>query len=285
VTELAQHLVDGVTLGAVYVLVALSITVIFGLTGIVNFAVGALMTISAYLVFAVTSHGGSLVGGILVAVVAMAVFGGVLERVTFRWTLSEPHNGFIVSLGLILILQAGAIVVWGTDTHSVSSDFTSQYKVGGVIVGQSNLVVLVAALVAASLFLLWLTRSKSGRALRGASENREAAQLMGIPVTRLTTIVFVIASALIGLSGSLVTTYSTIYPLMGTSFLLISFVIAIVGGLGSIKGTLVAGVGVAILQSLAMGYLPIQWTDAFVFAAVVVVMLLRPDGLFGVRHG
>jgi branched-chain amino acid transport system permease protein len=72
---------------------------------------------------------------------------------------------------------------------------------------------------------------------------------------------------------------------MGTSFLLISFVIAIVGGLGSIKGTLVAGVGVAILQSLAMGYLPIQWTDAFVFAAVVVVMLLRPDGLFGVRHG
>jgi branched-chain amino acid transport system permease protein len=285
VTELLQHLVDGITLGAVYILVALSITVIFGLTGIVNFAVGALMMFSAFIVFTMANRGVPILFGILIAVAAMAVVGMFSERVFFRWTLPEPHNGFIVSLGMILILQAAAVLIWGSDTHTVRSNLTGTIEVGGVIIGISNLVVLGAAIVAASGFLLWLTRSKDGRALRGASQNREAAQLMGIPVKRLTSFAFIIATALIGLSGALVTTYATIYPFMGTSFLLISFVIAILGGLGSITGTLVAGVAVAIIQSLAIGYLPIEWTDAFVFGAVVFMLLLRPDGLFGVRHG
>jgi branched-chain amino acid transport system permease protein len=285
VIDLLQNLVDGITVGAVYVLIALSITMIFGLTGIVNFAVGDLMMVAAFIVYTVVQHGGSFYLAVLIAIAAMAILGFVLERVAFRWTLSRPENGFVVSLGIVLVLEAGAVLIWGTTSRAVQTPLSGTLHVGGVVIGVSNLVVLGSVIVVTAIFLGWLTRSRDGRALRAASENREAAQLMGVPTVRLTVIVFVTATALVGLAGALVTTYSTVQPFMGADFLLIAFVIAILGGLGSVLGTLVAGIAVAVIQSLAQGYLPLGWSDAFVFLAVMLMLLWKPEGLLGLRHG
>ena len=282
---LAQNLVDGITVGAIYVLIALSITMVFGLTGIVNFAVGDLLMVAAFVVYTLVQHGISFYLAAAIAVVAMAVFGLILERVAFRWTLTRPENGFVVSLGLILILEAAAVLIWGTTSRSVPTPLQGSIHAGQVIIGTSNLAVLGTVVVVTSVFLTWLSRARDGRALRAASENREAAQLMGVPTVRLTMIVFVTATALVGLAGALVTTYSTVQPFMGADFLLIAFVIAILGGMGNVLGTLIGGLVVAVVQSLAQGYLPLQWSDGFVFAAVVLMLLWRPEGLLGLRHG
>ncbi|HEY1921098.1 MAG TPA: branched-chain amino acid ABC transporter permease [Streptosporangiaceae bacterium] len=282
---LAQNLVDGITVGAVYVLIALSITMVFGLTGIVNFAVGDLLMVAAFVVYTLVQHGVSYYLASAIAVVAMALLGLILERVAFRWTLSKPENGFVVSLGLILILEAGAVLIWGTTSRAVSTPLSGAIHAGQIVIGTSNLVVLGTVVVVTTIFLIWLSRARDGRALRAASENREAAQLMGIPTVRLTMIVFVIATALVGLAGALVTTFSTVQPFMGADFLLIAFVIAILGGMGSVLGTLLSGLAVAVIQSLAQGYLPLNWSDGFVFAAVVLMLLWRPEGLLGLRHG
>jgi branched-chain amino acid transport system permease protein len=283
--RLIQNLVDGVTLGAVYVLIALSITLIFGLTRIVNFAVGTLLMIAAFIVYAIVAGGGSYWLGLVVAVAALALLGFALERVVFRWTLPHPDNGFVVSLGLILVLEAFATQVWGTTSRSVATPLDGSLHIGGVVIGTNNLVVLGVVVLATVGLLVWLLRSRDGRALRACSENREAAQLMGIPVTKLTALVFTLAIGLIGLAGALVTTYSTVQPSLGDSFVLLAFVIAIAGGLGNVTGTIVAGVLVAIVQSLAQAYLPLNWTDGFVFLVVILILIVRPEGLFGVRHG
>lgn len=282
---LVQNLVDGITVGAVYVLIALSITMVFGLTGIVNFAVGDLLMVAAFIVYTLVQHGISYYLAVVIAVVAMAVLGLILERVAFRWTLSRPENGFVVSLGLILILEAAAVLIWGTTSRAVPTPLSGAIHAGQVAIGTSNLVVLGTVVVVTAIFLTWLTRARDGRALRAASENREAAQLMGIPTVKLTMIVFVIATALVGLAGALVTTFSTVQPFMGADFLLIAFVIAILGGMGNVLGTLLGGIAVAVIQSLAQGYLPLNWSDGFVFAAVVLALLWRPEGLLGLRHG
>jgi branched-chain amino acid transport system permease protein len=285
VINLLQNLVDGVTVGAIFALIALSITMVFGLTGIVNFAVGDLMMVAAYIVYSLTHIGWSFYLAGAVAVVALAVLGLILERVAFRWTITKPENGFIVSLGLILVLEAGATLIWGSSPRSVNSPLTANLHWGRVVVGVSDLVVFGTVIVVTGIVLAWLSKGRDGRALRAASENRVAAQLMGVATVRLTMIVFAASTALVGVAGTLVTTYSTVQPLMGADYLLIAFVVAIVGGLGNVKGTLVGGMLVAVIQSLAQGYLPLQWSDAFVFLAVIVILLVRPEGLFGVRHG
>jgi branched-chain amino acid transport system permease protein len=281
---LIQQLVNGFSTGSIYVLIALGITVVFGLTGIVNFAVGEFMAVSALIVVSVVSDSNSFVVAAIFAVALMGVLGVGVEPVLFRWTLKNPINGFIVSLGLILVLQSLEVRWWGTEYRSIPQPVPNTFAIFGVRLAAQNLIVLAVASAAMVTLVYWLYRTKQGRALRAASEDREVAELMGIDTRRLTTLVFSIGLAFAGLAGALIASLNVVYPYMSGPYLLKGFAIAIIGGLGNVFGTFAAGFIVAIVESLSFQYLPIQWTDGYVFAVMIVILLIRPNGLFGARE-
>jgi branched-chain amino acid transport system permease protein len=284
-TELLQQLANAATLGSLYVLVALSITLIFGLTGIVNFAVGDLLVLGAFVTYALNTGGVPFIPAAALATLAMAVTGLGLERVAFRWTLPQPQNGFIVSLGLILVIQSFVVLIWGSEFRNMGQPLPQTLHIGKVVIGAQNLAVLGVALLAMALLVAWLYRTRDGRALRAASEDRETAQLMGIPTKRLTALAFSIGVGLAGLAGAMVASVGVIYPFLSSAFLLKGFAIATIGGLGSLAGAFIAGIMVALIETLSAQYLPVQWIDAYVFGAMLVILLIRPSGLFGVQRG
>ena len=284
-TYLAQQLVNGLMLSSIYVLVALSATVVFGLTGIVNFAVGELMMIGAFIALVLVQAGVPFAFAVLIAVGCLAVAGLLIERFLFRWTLPRPDNGFIVSLGMILILQAIAVELWGSGYRSIPLPLAQTITLGSVVVGAQALVILGVSLGVLVGFTIWLYKSRNGRALRAASEDREVAQLMGVPVLRLTAIVFAVGIGFAGLAGALVSSVAVVQPFMSANYLLKGFIIAIVGGLGNVTGTFVVGLFVALTEALSAQYLPIEWINGYVGLSMILILLIRPSGLFGIQRG
>ena len=281
---LIQQLVNGLSTGSIYVLIALGITIVFGLTGIVNFAVGEFMAVAALLVVSIVSGGHSFVIGAIAAIALMGTIGVGAEPTLFRWTLKTPINGFIVSLGLILVLQSLEVKFWGTEYRSIPQPVPNTFSVLGIRLAAQNLIVLAIASAAMVALVYWLYRTKQGRALRAASEDREVAELMGINTRRLTMLVFSIGLAFAGLAGALIASLNVVYPYMSGPYLLKGFAIAIVGGLGNVFGTFAAGFIVAVVETMSIQYLPIQWTDGYVFAVMIAILLIRPSGLFGARE-
>jgi branched-chain amino acid transport system permease protein len=282
-TVLLQQLANSLTDSSIYVLLALSVTIVFGLTGIINFAVGEFMMAGAFITFSAVQLGVPFALAAAFAVLCLVLSGIVVERIFFRWTLPAPDNGFIVSLGLILILQAAAVGIYGGNDHNLQVPLSSNLHVGSIVVNAqdaANFGVAVAVMLG---FVVWLYRSSSGRALRAASEDREVAALMGVPVGRLTTQAFAIGLGMAGLAGALAASTAPIQPFMSANYLLKGFIIAVVGGLGNVAGAFVVGVLVSLTEALSAQYLPISWTDGYVVVLMIIVLLFRPAGLFGVR--
>jgi branched-chain amino acid transport system permease protein len=285
VSALVQQLANALAMSSIYVLLALSVTIVFGLTGIVNFAVGEFMMIAAFLTFEAVHIGLPFWIAVVIAVACLALAGVAAEVSLFRWTLPAPDNGFIVSLGLILILQAVAVGAFGTEDRNLTRPLSGDVHIGSVVIGTQDVVIFAVAVAAMVAFVLGLYRSRTGRALRAASEDREVAQLMGVPATRLTMIAFGVGSAMAGLAGAMVSSIATVQPFMSANYLLKAFIIAVVGGLGNVPGAFVVGVLLSLTEALSAQYLPITWTDAYVAGVMIVVLLFRPEGLFGVQRG
>jgi branched-chain amino acid transport system permease protein len=281
----AQQLINGVTLSSIYVLVALSATVVFGLTGIVNFGVGAFLTIGAFITIAAVHAGLPFGVAVILAILALVIIGLFAEAVFFRWTLPRPENGFIVSLGLIIVIEALIVKIWGSSYRSIGEPLPQTLKLGSLVVGAQNVLILAISITTIVVFTVWLYKSRQGRALRAASEDREVAQLMGIPATRLTALVFAIGIGFAGLAGALVSSITVVDPFIGGAYLLKGFIIAIVGGLGNIKGAFIVAIVVAVTESISAQYLPIAWTDAYVAIVMIAILLIRPAGLFGIQRG
>ena len=282
-SEFFQLLFIAVRQSGVYALVALGITVIFGLTGIVKFSIGELLTLGAYVTFAFWDHSVPYLMAVPLAAVAVGGLALLLERVAFRHTLTQPINGFIVSLGLIVVLQNSILEIWGTQAKAIRLPFTSNYVVGGVHMGANDWFIIwttVALIVA--LFLL-LHRTKYGRAMRACAEDREAAALMGIPVNYVIAATFALGGALAATAGGLLGSASLIDVYLGPKYLVKGFAVALVGGLGSIQGAVIAAVLVSVTETMAAGYGPGEWRDGYTFALMITVLLVRPAGLFAAR--
>jgi branched-chain amino acid transport system permease protein len=279
-TILVQQLFNGLTLGVVYVLLALGITLIFGLTNLVMFAQGELMMIGAYTTWFAMSHGWNYFATIPLACAVLLLIGFILERSLFRWTLRTPVNGFLASLGLIIVLQSAVDRIWGSSPVTIAYPFTQVWNVDGVLIpAQAVFVILVASAIIAILF--WFLRfSPHGQALRATAENRDAAVLSGIPVGRFITLTFCIGSALAGIAGALIISLFPVTPFIGADYIIKAFAIAIVGGLGSVEGAVVVGLSLGIVEALGAGYVSVEWTDGFAFAAILIMLLVKPGGLF-----
>ena len=275
-----QQLFNALMISGVYALVALGITVIFGLTGIVKFSIGELLTLGAFLAFFLWDNSLAYVLAVPLAVLAVGGAALIMERAAFRFTMQQPINGFIVSLGLILVLQNLVIEFWGTEARSIQPPFDGVWDVGGVRMPfQSWFVIWVAVGIIAALFVA-LRYTKFGRAIRACAEDREAAALMGIPVDRIITGTFVLGGMLAAVAGALLASIFTIDPYVGAQFLLKGFAVALVGGLGNVEGAVIAALLVGTIETMGAGYFAAEWRDGYTFALLILILLVRPRGLF-----
>lgn len=282
--DFLQQLFNAFRISGIYALVALGITVIFGLTGIVKFSIGELLTLGAFLSFAFWDNDRmTFFLAVPLAALVVGALSFLLERVAFRFTVDQPINGFIVSLGLMLVLQNLTIEIWGTEFKAIQPPFSGVWEVGGVRMPvQSWFVVWVTVGLIAALFL-GLRFTKHGRAMRACAEDRDAAALMGIPVDWVIAGTFALGGALAAVAGGLLATIGPIHAYTGAQRLLKGFAVALVGGLGNIEGAVVAALLVGVTETMAAAYLVAEWRDAYTFALMILILLARPTGLFRAR--
>jgi len=282
---LLQQLVNSLSVASVIILIGMGITLIFGLTGIINFAHGELLMVGGMATWVMVSGGSNFFVALLVSMLVVAALGFALERGLFRFTLDRPMNGFIISLGLIVILQHVVIRFWNSYQKSIPNPLEGVWEVGGVrIVIMRALVVLITAVVVAVTFF-GISRSRYGLALRASVADQETAALMGIPVRRYVTGVFIYGSMLAGLGGALMIALFPITPFIGSVVVVRGFAVALIGGLGNVSGAVVAGLVLGLVDGLSAGYGLPEWTEAYSFALMILILLVRPQGLLGGTAG
>jgi branched-chain amino acid transport system permease protein len=280
-------LVWGVAIGCVYILLATGLNIIFGVMKLVNFAHGQLLMISAFLTWTiVVSLGINAYLAILISMIFVALIGVVVERYSFRKVLgTDKLNEIFVSLGLIYIFENVAMLIWGPSSKQIESPFYGMsIGVPGLSITYDRVIavfVVVAALVA---FGLLISKTKIGLAMRATSQRNTTAMLMGINVQRVYMFTFAIGAALAAIAGGL---YGVIYPFdyqVGAMPTIIAFAIIIMGGLGSIKGAIIGGLLYGITEQMATLFLGGTWGSAVAFALLIVVLILRPNGIFGEKE-
>ena len=275
-----QQAFNGLSVASIYMLVAVGITLVFGLTGIVNFAHGELMMLGAYAVLVVAPQGGPIfVIGLVAALAFVGLVSFALERGLFRYTLKRPVNGFLVSLGLILVIQNMLIEFWTITQKNVSPMFSTIWRYGDLRISSQRVFIIVVTAIIFTAFGLALRYSKVGVALRATALDRETATLMGIPVPRMIMLTFVGGGMLAATGGAFLATIYPISPMMGSTYVVKGFAVAIVGGLGNVGGAMIAAflLGMAEAANAAFGFG--EWTDAVSFALMILMLLLRPQGI------
>ncbi len=278
-------ILNGVVQGVIYALVAAGLTLIFGMLDIPNFAHGAFYALGAYAAFSVISHTGNFWLAIVVAPIAVALLGIVVDAFAMRRLATGGHvYQILFTLGLVLIVQEAIVLVWGADPTSVNVPAVLE---GGVPLGVVSFpyyrlfLVLVAALVIGAVWL-GLQRTKAGAIIRAGIDDPQMVACLGIDVQRLFTIVFGIGVALAALAGALILPIRGGGPAMGNELMAVSFAVVVIGGLGSFLGAVVGGILVGLVQALMTIVYPAA-SEAAIFAAMALVILIRPQGLFGAR--
>lgn len=270
--------------GSIYALIAMGVAMIYGVMNVPDFALGAKAMLGGYVAFLVTAslhqnYGVALIGSIVV----LAVLGVGVERWIFRPLAGAPPiNGFISSFGLLLIFENFALLVFGSSYRRILSPFDSQAVniFGASLTMQRLLVVLVAITVMVGLHL-FIRFTTLGTAIRAVAQNRRGALLCGIHTERIAGVTMAIGSALAGVAGALIGPISMVYPSMGETLIVKAFVITILGGMGSIIGAIVGGYILGLIEALGAMYISVDYKDAFAFALLVIVLTMRPQGLFG----
>jgi branched-chain amino acid transport system permease protein len=276
-----QQLINGLMQGGIYALLALALTLVYGLLGVLNFAEGQFVTLGAYVAYALTASGAPLLAGLAAAMIATYAVGAVCEVALFRRVQNEPIKGLLVSIGLIALGEAFFLKVWGPDSHRLPSFFSGRaWRVSDVAVVPDRAVILILAVVVFSALAWFLSHGKWGRALRACAQNRDAALLMGIPVGWVTNVSFAGGAALGGTLGVLIGAVFFVDPFIGDVPLLKGFIVLILGGAGSPAGALVGGLLLGVVEALGAGYVSSNFQDGIAFVVLIVVLLVRPRGLF-----
>ena len=278
-----QALVTGILLGGVYSLISVGLTLTFGVMRIINFAHGEFLMVAMYGTFFFSQYfAAEPYVAVLVVLPALFLFGIIVFQVFVRPILgSEPLNQMLLLVGLSMVLQNGALALFSADTRTVRSSLSmSKFELGEVIVGVPNLIAFVVA-IAITLGLYWaLKYTELGRRIRAAAADREAAALMGINVNRINLIAFGIGAGCLGIAGPIMTPVFYVVPNIGTFFILMAFVIVVLGGIGNFMGAMLAAFVVAIAESLGALFMPGSTAPVLPFLLFILVLLFRPQGLF-----
>ncbi len=281
---LVEALLWGVANGCIYILLATGLNIIFGVMKLVNFAHGQLLMIGAYIAFAAaTALGLNAYIAILVAMGVVALIGVGLERFTFRRVLgTDKLNEIFVSLGLIYVFENAAVLLWGNSSHQIASPFQGlQLSLGQVSIGYDRLLAIAVVIVILIALFLLLKKTKIGLAMRATSQKSAASMLMGVNIEKVYIFTFALGAALAGAAGAL---YGIIFPFnpgIGALPTIKAFAIIIIGGLGSIPGAVIGGLLYGIAENTAVYFLGGIWQDAVAFALLIIVLVIRPTGIFG----
>ena len=281
--EFLQQLLNGLAIGSVYTLVALGLTVVFGILGIAHFAHGSLAMFGGYLTFVFsTSMGLSFFASIAMAMPVGAVMGMLIERLAYRPVRDAPHiNAFIIALGLTMMLEGGNLLLFGADQVIIQTPYQQVFDFGGIFVAQLRMVVIVTAVTLVAVVMLLLLKTKTGKSVRAVAQNRHAAVLMGVNVNLVSSVVFAISSALGVAAGALIGALLALAPGVGESFAVKGFAVLILGGLGSLPGAILGGLVLGVSESLAAGFLSSAYKDVISFLIMILVLLVMPQGLMG----
>jgi len=284
-----QPLISGILTGGVYALAGIGMSLVFGVMNISNFAHGDLMMLGMYLAFFAFTllHIDPYISLVLIIPIAF-LFGYMMERVFINRVIHHPHqNQILLTVGLGLIMSNTALLAFTSDPKILTTTYSSSaFNLFGDISVSVPLLLsfLITCLITVILYL-FLSKTSTGMALRATSQNREAAQLMGINVAKMSAIAFGIGTALAATAGALIAPTYYIHPLAGHSFLLKAFTICVLGGLGSVVGAGVGGIIIGVVEAMSSTYLSSDWKDVIVFLIFLAVLLFRPQGLFGKKGG
>lgn len=284
VALLLQLLINGLVLGVIYALIAMGLALIFGVLEIVNFAHGELYMLGATAAYFLTM---SLGVGFWASVVLVTA-GAFAVGIVFYEVLLRPFAGrdfersILLTLGLSMVLQNGAMFLLTATPRMETTPYTYRFLLlGEVRIPVLRLIALVLALVAFAAIYLILHHTRVGKAMRGVAQNRAAALMVGIDPRAAARLAVALGVGLSGLAGAALAPVYSVHPLMGFAFVFKAFAIIIIGGLGNIMGAAVAAVALGVVESVAGGFLPPAFVDAIAFVAMILILLFRPEGLFG----
>jgi branched-chain amino acid transport system permease protein len=281
------RLINGISLGSVYAIIALGYTMVYGIAKMLNFAHGDVIMVGAYVCFfAISSYHLNPVVGVLLAMLVCTVLGMVIERLAYKPLRQAPSLAVLITaIGVSYFLQNGAQLLWGTNNKMFPAFLKGNalQLMDGQLKISVTTVVNVVVCVVVMLALTWFTgKTKMGKAMRACSEDKGAAQLMGINVDTTISMTFAIGSALAAVAGVLyMSSYPILVPTTGSMPGIKAFTAAVFGGIGSIPGALLGGLLLGIIEIFAGGYISTQLQNAIVFAVLIVVLLVKPTGLLG----
>lgn len=285
---LFDQILNGIVLGSMYALFASGLTLIWGTMRMLNFAHGELYMLGGYFVYFATSFLGlSQIIAIPLAVISCFLFGMICERVIIHPLLNRPEwdaNAIIVTLGLSVCLQNFALIAWGERYKNVPYFINGILQFYGMRIAYQRLLIVVIAFIAIMSVLFFLKKTRFGMAIRATAQNREGSIIIGIDFHKIYLITFGISSGLTGLSAAMLVPISGINPWIGTSILLKAFVVAVLGGLGSFGGAILAGIALGMVESVSLILFSSQWKDIFSFVILIVVLATRPSGFFGQKE-
>ncbi len=284
-TEILQQALNGLAIGAVYTLIALGLTVVFGILGIAHFAHGSVAMFGGYLTFVCSERWGlPFFAAMGLAMLAGAVMGLLIERLAYRPVRDAPHiNAFIIALGLTMMIEGMNLLMFGADQVVIQTPYRGVFNVGGIAIAQLRVLVILTACVLIGIIALLISRTKTGKSIRAVAQNRQAAVLMGVNVNMVSLVVFAISSALGVSAGALIGALLAIAPGVGEGLAVKGFAVLILGGLGSIPGAIVGGIILGVSEAMAAGFISSAYKDVIAFLVMIVVLLFRPEGLLGKR--
>jgi branched-chain amino acid transport system permease protein len=280
---LLQQIFNGFMLGSTYAIVALGLTLVYGILQIPNFAHGNLYMLGAYICFTfMTVLGLGYWPALFAAAIAMALVGMIIERMVFRPMANQSHiNSFIAALGALIVLENGAIAIWGPEAQRITDPYPNVVEWFGITMTGQRLLVICVGIVLIVLLQLFIKKTSLGSSIEAVAQNREGAQLVGINVNRVSSITFAISVALASIAACLLAPIFVLTPNMGDMVNVKAFVIVILGGLGSVPGAIAGGLILGMIEALGGGYVSAAYKDVFAFGALVLILAIKPSGLFG----
>ena len=285
--NILQYFINGISIGSVYAIIALGYTMVYGIAKMLNFAHGDVIMVGAYISYCVTNYlGMPPLVGVLVSMVVCTLLGITIEGLAYKPLRGTPSLAVLITaIGVSYFLQNAAQLIWSSNPKSFTSIVSNiqPFHLFGDLTITGEVIITVVASVVIMAGLTWFTGStRIGKSIRAVSEDRDAAQLMGINVNRTISITFAIGSALAAIAGVLMcSSIPTLTPTTGSMPGIRAFTAAVFGGIGSIPGAMLGGILLGIIETFAKAYLSTQFSDAIVFGVLIIILLVKPAGLLG----
>lgn len=283
--EFVQQLINGLSLGSIYALIALGYTMVYGIIKLINFAHGDIYMIGAFVgLYCGTKLNLSLIPTLIISMLGAALVGVIVEKVAYKPLRNSPRITLLITaIGVSILLQNSMRLLLGPSPKAFPKLLSQEViNIGSLSIETSKILMLAVSIILVLLLQIIVYKTKVGKAMRGASHDIEAASLMGINVDNIISLTFAIGSALAGAAGVLVSlAFTVVEPYMGTIPGLKAFIAAVLGGIGSIPGALVGGLLIGLTENLTKAYISTTLSDAIVFGILIIILLVKPTGLLG----